>query len=80
MTVIEFCIPMKIVGLIIMCLNKTCSEVCVHKHFCDAFPIQNSLKQGDALSPLLFSFALGYAISTTKTQLVLESLCAQLQI
>jgi hypothetical protein len=24
----------------------------------DVFPIQNSLKQGDALSPLLFSFAL----------------------
>jgi hypothetical protein len=28
----------------------------------DKFLIQNRLKQGDALSPLLFSFALGYAI------------------
>jgi hypothetical protein len=28
----------------------------------DNFPIQNSLKQGDALSPLLFNFALEYAI------------------
>jgi hypothetical protein len=28
----------------------------------DKFPIQNDLKQGDALSPLLFSFALEYAI------------------
>jgi hypothetical protein len=27
------------------------------------FPIRNGLKQGDALSPLLFNFALEYAIS-----------------
>jgi hypothetical protein len=27
----------------------------------DTFPIQNGLKQGDALSPLLFNFALEYA-------------------
>jgi hypothetical protein len=32
------------------------------KHFSDSFPIQNCLKQADALSPLLFNFALEYAI------------------
>ena len=28
----------------------------------DRFPIRNGLKQGDALSPMLFNFALDYAI------------------
>jgi hypothetical protein len=28
----------------------------------DAFPVKNGLKKGDALSPLLFNFALEYAI------------------
>jgi hypothetical protein len=32
----------------------------------DAFPIQNGLKQGDALSPLLLNFPLEYVI--TKVQ------------
>jgi hypothetical protein len=31
-------------------------------HLSDSFPIQNGLKQGDDLSPLLFNFALEYAI------------------
>jgi hypothetical protein len=35
----------------------------VGKHLSDRFPIKNGLKQGDALSPLLFNFALGYAIT-----------------
>ena len=28
----------------------------------DRFPIRNGLKQGDALTPILFNFALEYAI------------------
>jgi hypothetical protein len=28
----------------------------------ESFPIQNGLKQGDAISPLLLNFALEYAI------------------
>jgi hypothetical protein len=34
----------------------------VNSYRFDNFPIQNGLKHGDALSPLLFSFALEYAI------------------
>jgi hypothetical protein len=34
----------------------------IGKHLSDSFHIQNGLKQGDALSPLLFNFALEYAI------------------
>jgi hypothetical protein len=37
-----------------MCSNETYSKVRVG----DSFPNQNGLKQGDALSPLLFNFAL----------------------
>jgi len=32
----------------------------------DMFPIRNGLKEGDALSPLLFNFALEYAIRRVK--------------
>jgi hypothetical protein len=38
------------------------SKVRIGKHLSDSFPIKNGLKQGDALLPLLFNFALGYAI------------------
>jgi hypothetical protein len=53
---------MKLVRLIKMCLNETYSKVRIGKHLSDSFPIQNGLKQGDALSPLLFNFALEYVI------------------
>jgi hypothetical protein len=45
-----------------MCLNETYSKVHIGKLLSDKFPIQNGLKQGDALSPLFFNFALEYAI------------------
>jgi hypothetical protein len=45
-----------------MCLNKTYSRVCIGKNLSDKFTVQNGLKQGDALSPLLLNFALEYAI------------------
>jgi hypothetical protein len=37
-------------------------KVCVGKLSSDKFPIQNGLKQGSALSPLLFNFALEYSV------------------
>jgi len=45
------------------CLNETYRRVWIGRHLSDRFPITNGLKQGDALSPLLFNFPLGYAIS-----------------
>jgi hypothetical protein len=45
-----------------MCLNEMYSKVRIGKHLSDSFPIQNGLEQGDALSPLLSNFGLGYAI------------------
>ena len=57
-----FGIPKKLVRLIKMCLTETYSRARVGKNLSDMFPIRNGLKQGDALSPLLFNFALEYAI------------------
>ncbi|KAJ4426744.1 hypothetical protein ANN_26543 [Periplaneta americana] len=59
---IEFGIPKKLVRLIKMCLSETYSRVRIGQFLFDAFPIHYGLKQGDALSPLLFNFALEYAI------------------
>jgi hypothetical protein len=46
---IEFGLPMKLVRLIKMSLNKTYSEVHIGRHLFDSFPVQNGLKQADAL-------------------------------
>ena len=59
---VEFDTPVKLVRLIKVRLTETYSRVRVGKNLSDMSPIRNGLKQGDALSPLLFNFALGYAI------------------
>jgi hypothetical protein len=59
---IEFWIPMKLVRRIKMCLNETYSKVRIGKHLSDSVPLQCGLKQGDALSPLLFIFGLEHAV------------------
>jgi len=61
-TLTEFGIPMKLVSLMKMWLNEIYRRVWVGKHLIDMFSIKNGLKQGDALSQLLFKFALEYAI------------------
>jgi len=53
---------MKLVRLIKMCLIGRYGTVRVGKNVCDMFPNRSGLKQGDAPSPLLFNFALEYAI------------------
>jgi hypothetical protein len=48
--------------MIKICLNEMYSKVRTGKYLSDNFPIQNGLKQRAALLPLLFHFALKYAI------------------
>jgi hypothetical protein len=57
----EFGTPRKLVRLIKMCSNETYSKIHIGKHLSGVCPIKNGLKQGDALSPSLFNFALEYA-------------------
>jgi hypothetical protein len=45
-----------------MRLNETCSKLRIGKLLSDKFPIQDGLKQGDALLPLLFNFAFEYTV------------------
>jgi hypothetical protein len=62
----EYGIPRRLAELIPMCLNETYSTVSIGQYLFDRFPIQNGLKQGDALSPSLFNFALEYAIRSVQ--------------
>jgi len=49
---------MKLVMLIKMYLNKSYSSVQAGKHLSEMFPIRNGLKQGGAVLPLLFNYAI----------------------
>jgi hypothetical protein len=59
---IEFRVPRNLVRVIRMCSNKLYSKVCMGTHLSDIIPLQSGLNQGDALSPLLFSYGVKYAI------------------
>ena len=62
----EFGIPMKLVRIIELYLNETYTRVWVGKQLSDMFPVKNDLKQGQALSPLLFNSSLEYAIKSVQ--------------
>ena len=49
-------------NLIKTCLDGTQSKVRIGNSLSSSFPIENGLKLRDALSPLLFNFALEYDI------------------
>jgi hypothetical protein len=53
-------------------LNETYSKVRVGEPSSDSFPIQNGLKQGDALSPLLFNFAVIRKMQENQVELKLN--------
>jgi hypothetical protein len=52
----------KLVSLIKLCVTEMHSRVRVGKNLSDMFPVKTSLKQREALLPLLFNSALEYAI------------------
>ena len=58
----EFGILIKVVRLIKMCLTQTYNRVPVGENLSGVIPIMNGFKQGFTLSPLLFNYALNYAI------------------
>jgi len=49
-----------------MYLNEAYGRVPIGKHLSGMVPIKNGLKKGDASSPLLFNFAVEYAIKTVQ--------------
>jgi hypothetical protein len=61
-----FSLSLEYLGNYKMCLNETYSRVRIGKNLPDKFTIENGLRQGDALSPLPFNFALEYAISSVQ--------------
>jgi hypothetical protein len=67
---IEFGIPKELNRQIKLCLAETYSRVLVGKNLSEMFLIRNGLKQGDALSPSLFNFALVYAIKRVQVNKV----------
>jgi Reverse transcriptase (RNA-dependent DNA polymerase). len=58
----KFGVPKKLVILIKTYLDGSQSKRRIGNYLSSSFSIENGWKQGDALSPLLFNFALEYAV------------------
>jgi hypothetical protein len=54
---------MKLVWLIKVCLHESSTKVRTCKHLSTTFLIHDGLNEEHALSPLIFNFALEYAIT-----------------
>jgi hypothetical protein len=67
----ELSLLMKLFRLIRVCLNETV-KFCIVRCLCDAFPIQNAVKRGGALSSLILNIVVGCAVS--KVQEITEGL------
>ena len=65
---IEIGTPMKMVKLIKMCLTETYGNVWVGQNLSDMFPIRNTLKQENAVSPLLLKFIVECAIRRVQVE------------
>jgi hypothetical protein len=59
----NFGLPTKLINMIKLCNTNTSSEFKVNNEISSSFTINNGLKQGDAMSPVLFN-----------TSMVLESI------
>jgi hypothetical protein len=59
---IELITLIKLVKVLIMCLNETYGKVWVGIHFPDTVPVHNNLNLRDALLPIHFEFALEHVI------------------
>jgi hypothetical protein len=61
---IQLGVPMKLAGLIKICLKETYNNICTNNYLPDNSHIQNCLKQDDS-SRLLFNLALEFVIRNT---------------